>query len=314
MLGTIPAISKSLSAETAKKAGGKKPDITYKTVDGLELKLDLYQPLSGTPDKFPVMVYIHGGGWAMGDKSEIHQDYRKDLMEAFLAKGYAVISIDYRLTDLENTHFPAPLIDCKDAVRWIYKHADHYQLDADQIGLWGSSAGANLALLIAYSADTDFSGDAELSGYPAKVKYVLNHYGPVDLNKLFRPKISNFILWLVKKFARRKYELRQSRLSSFSGMDLQRQKAEVSGFIARFSPVNYISAGAVPTFTIHGDHDETVPVRQARLIDAMLAKFHVQRHLIIYAGEGHGLKTLSQDQIRDLIIKTLVFTASACRP
>jgi len=168
-------MTKELSALTKNASPAIISDITYKTVDQKKMKLDIYQPLSSQNKKVPVVVYIHGGGWASGDKSEIHNDYRKVLLHALLTEGYAVISIDYRLTNRNGIHFPAPVLDCKDAIRWVYKNADAYHFDTEKIGLWGTSAGAHLAMLMAYSTDTDFYGAAELKKYSSKVKYVLNN-------------------------------------------------------------------------------------------------------------------------------------------
>lgn len=288
----------------------KLSDITYKHLENGALKLDIFQPELQGNSKNPVVLFIHGGGWATGDKAEIHEDYRAFLLQALLARGYAVLSIDYRLTDLEHIHFPAPVIDCKDALRWIYKHAGLYQFDTDHIGVWGTSAGAHMAMLLAYSADEDFYGAEELRPFSSKVNYVFNNYGPADLNHLFKPSLSNFKLGLAKIFLKRKYNMRQSSLSTFSGMDIDSQKKEVIGFTALYSPVKYITERAVPTFTIHGDHDRTVPLRQAKILDAVLRRNHIPHKMIIYPGQGHGLKTLNQQQIDHLREEVLDFIAS----
>ncbi|MET1054715.1 MAG: alpha/beta hydrolase [Pedobacter sp.] len=282
-------------------------DITYKNLDKEDLKLDIYKPKSAAGRKDPVVIFIHGGGWATGDKSEIRFNYQAALLQALLEKGYAVISIDYRLTDLENIHFPAPVIDCKDAVRWVHKNAELYHFDADHIGVWGTSAGAHMAMLLAYSDDKDFYGADELITYSAKVNYVFNNYGPVDLNQLFKPELGAFKLGLARIFLKRKYNLRQSRLTTFSGMDIENQKKEVISFTELYSPVKYIAADTVPTFTIHGDNDQTVPLKQAKILDKALTKNNVPHQLIVYPGQGHGLKTLSKDQIAGLSRQFLLF-------
>jgi len=282
-------------------------DITYKRLDNRELKLDIYQPQSRTENRAPVVIFIHGGGWASGDKSEIHQDYRATLLNDLLDKGFAVVSIDYRLTDLEHIHFPSPVIDCKDALRWVYKNSELYRFDINRIGLWGTSAGAHMAMLLAYSEDQDFYGADELKAYSSKVKYVFNNYGPVDLNVLFKPNLGNFKLGLARIFLTRKYNLRQSRLATFSGMDIENQKKEVISFTELYSPVKYIDAQAVPTFTIHGDQDQTVPLKQAMILDKALKRHSIPHHMVVYSGQGHGLKTLRQDQISDLSKSLLSF-------
>jgi acetyl esterase/lipase len=288
----------------------KLSDISYKQVEKEELKLDIYQPESAGTADHPVVIFIHGGGWATGDKSEIHSDYRASLLKALLEKGYAVVSIDYRLTDLEHIHFPAPVIDCKDAVRWVHKNAGLYHFDVNRIGLWGCSAGAHMAMLLAYSGDQDFYGLEELRGYSSKVNYVLNNYGPVDLNMLFKPNLGSFKLGLARIFLKRKYNLRQSSLTTFSGMDIANQKNEVISFTELYSPVKYIGPHIVPTFTIHGDNDQTVPLKQAKILDKVLGKYQIPHQLLVYPGQGHGLKTINENQISDLVKRMLLFISN----
>lgn len=282
-------------------------NIIYKKLADGELKLDIYQPQSSGDHPNPVVVYLHGGGWTTGDKSEIHNDYREDILQAMLAKGYAVVSVDYRLTNADNMHFPAPVIDCKDAVRWLRKNAKSFHFDPENIGVWGTSAGAHMGMLLAYTDDKDFYGAPELRPYSARVNYVLDNYGPVDLNELFRPEVSNLKLWLLKYYSRRRYDLRKSRLINFSGLDIDQQKDKVTDFTRLYSPIHYVNAQTVPTFIIHGDHDGTVPLKQAKLLDQALLKNNVPHQLIVYPGEGHGLKTLTSAQKEHLTQQSLLF-------
>ena len=98
------------------------PDLTYAVVDGLPLLLDLYLP-AGIAHA-PLVMYIHGGGWRNGS--------RADTMMNWLAEhGYAVASIDYRLSD--QALFPAQIHDCKGALRWLRAHAAEYDFDASVV-------------------------------------------------------------------------------------------------------------------------------------------------------------------------------------
>jgi len=68
-----------------------------------------------------------------------------------LDRGYAVASVGYRLTDTATA--PAQINDCAAAIRFLRGNADRFGIDADHIGVWGASAGGNLALLIGVGAD-----------------------------------------------------------------------------------------------------------------------------------------------------------------
>ena len=101
-------------------------DLVYKRVNGAVLTLDLYCPekVSGP---LPVIVWIHTGGWSRGRKERCPA-------AALVQDGYAVASIDYRLTT--TAPFPAQIEDCKAAVRWLRANASTYHLDPDHIGAW----------------------------------------------------------------------------------------------------------------------------------------------------------------------------------
>ena len=79
-----------------------------------------------------------------------------DLSRFFAERGFAMVSIDYRLSD--EAVFPAPIEDVNSAVRWIRSVADTFAFDSDHIGLWGSSAGGYLAACAALSSAEEFQG------------------------------------------------------------------------------------------------------------------------------------------------------------
>ena len=116
--------------------------------------------------------------------------YRQFILKELLNQNFAVASINYSLLN-DSIHFPQPIIDCKDAVRWIKSKAQHYFLDTNNIGLWGSSAGGHLALLSAYYPDEKLQGDTSLQAYSSSVNYVIDQFAPTDLNKLFRTRLGN---------------------------------------------------------------------------------------------------------------------------
>ena len=137
-------------------------DVVYKQVDSISLKLDIYRP-GGLATPRPALIFIHGGGWSKGDKS----DYLPYLID-YAQKGYVTVTVSYRLSKV--ARFPAALEDIQDAVQWIRDHSGDYLIDPDRIALIGGSAGGHLALMQAYS---DTSGK--------KVQAVVNIYGPTDL-------------------------------------------------------------------------------------------------------------------------------------
>lgn len=110
-------------------------DIQYGDDPNWQL-LDLYRPKK-YDTKLPVIISIHGGAWVYGDK-ERYQYYCLNLAE----EGFAVVNFTYRLAD--EFQFPAPLEDACLVTKWIYEHAEEYDLDIDHIFGVGDSAGGHL--------------------------------------------------------------------------------------------------------------------------------------------------------------------------
>jgi len=123
----------------------------------LSLKLDLYVP-EKSDAKCALLVWIHGGGWTKGSKNGVNAS-----MLRLTREGYAVASIDYRLTGLQS--HPKQIHDCKGAIRWLQANADKYGCDVTRIGAGGGSAGGHLA--------SDFSGTyrSSFSDKPSTLAY-----------------------------------------------------------------------------------------------------------------------------------------------
>src|SRR5262249_14500903 len=103
-------------------------DLPYASVSTSE-KLDLYTPTGVGP--FPTIVYIHGGGFRIGDKGEA---VNKGVVATLVADGYAVATINYRLSG--EAPFPAAPQDVKAAIRWLRANASTYHLDPTKFGAW----------------------------------------------------------------------------------------------------------------------------------------------------------------------------------
>ncbi len=138
------------------------------------LSIDLHLPEPMPKESPPLFVFIHGGSWTSGTK-------RDEPVWLVTKLGFAAASIDYRLTNV--AAFPAPVKDCKAAIRFLRSRAWEYGYDPDRIGVLGNSAGGHLALMLGLTPDDpELDQDAGDPNVSSAVQAVCSMAGPADLN------------------------------------------------------------------------------------------------------------------------------------
>lgn len=220
-------------------------------------KLDLYLPESTRP--LPVLVWIHGGGWSGGDRSN------PPILD-FTGDGYAVVSVGYRLSG--DAIFPAQIHDLKAAIRWLRANSATYNLDPDRIGVVGASAGGHLAALLGTSGGhAGLEGDLGNPEQSSEVQCVVDLFGPSDLTRM----------------GRRRDQKKSPEARLIGGpIDRNRGRAE------RAAPLRYVDAGDAPFLILHGDADPVVPLEQSRRLRDALRDAGVEATLLTEPGGGHG--------------------------
>ena len=242
-------------------------DVVYKTVNGSDLRLDIYSPKSIT-HPLPVVLWIFGNRWIQGSKN-----HPPPLN--LISHGYIIVTIDYRLSG--EAPFPAAIQDCKAAVRWIRANAATYHFDPDHIGAWGHSAGGHLAALLGTSGGVaELEGARDNSTLSSRVQAVCDMSGPSDILQLYEA-VSNSN----DPMARR------SKLSieRFLGGSVEQNKATA---IAA-SPITYVSKDDPPFLIIHGENDMTIPVSQSKVLASKLKAAGVHVTLVVAEARGHGV-------------------------
>lgn len=242
-----PMNTEPLPAETVK-------DVAYG--ENAKQKFDYFLPANRNSNDTKILILIHGGGWIGGDKRDFQQ-----TMDSLRVKlpDYAIFNINYRLATFQgNNLWPAQMNDVNAAVQYIIDHAHDYNINNRKIVLAGASAGAHLALLQAYSYNTE-----------ERIKAVIDLFGPTDMRDLYNnAKDPNFPFLL----------------SMFLGGTPDSNARIFDGS----SPVNNITASAPPTLILHGTNDRTVPIRQSELLKKELDKKAIKNQYVIYEGAGHG--------------------------
>jgi len=127
-----PAVPASIKAKT---------NLTYCTLGSRALQLDVFYPKAKTKQGYPAVLFIHGGGWRSGDRSQ-----HVPLAQQLAARGYVSVTAEYRLSP--EALYPAAVHDLKTAVRWLRGNAQTYNIDTTKIAVWGFSAGGQLAALV----------------------------------------------------------------------------------------------------------------------------------------------------------------------
>ncbi|TYP89004.1 alpha/beta hydrolase [Blastococcus xanthinilyticus] len=237
-------------------------DVGYATVDGLELRLDLYLP---DVRPAPLCIWLHGGGWLRGSRSD-RADAR---LLPLAATGVAVAAVQYRLSG--QAPFPAPLEDARAAVRWLRAHAGDHGLDATRIGAWGASAGGHLAALLALTDDP--------AGDNSSVQAVVSWFAPSDLllrdSDVPEGPLPPFVTGPLPEPS---FEAR------LLGVEDVRQDADAA---RAASPVAHVRPGAPPFLLMHGDRDGLIPSAHSRALHRALRAEGVDSTLWLLSGANH---------------------------
>jgi acetyl esterase/lipase len=221
-------------------------DLAYANVSPAQ-KLDLYLPQGSGP--FPLVILVHGGGFNLGDKSHMRS---KPGTDELLRNGYAVANVNYRLS--EEAKAPAQIHDVKTAVRWLRAHAKEYRLNPERFGVWGASAGGNLAALLGTSEGVAVLEGAELGceKQSSAVQAVIDWFGPIDF------------LSMDQQFAG-KPELQTHNAPDSPESILIGAPIQAKPHLVEINnPLTYVSPKASPFLIQHGTRDDLVPVQQSQ--------------------------------------------------
>ena len=116
-------------------------EATVPAADGFSIPLRFYYPTDG--DKLPAIVYLHGGGWNLGNL-DTHDRVMRELASR---SGCCVVGVDYRLAP--EVKFPVPMEDCVTAVTYVLSNGADHGIDTDRVGCAGDSAGGHMTLYAA---------------------------------------------------------------------------------------------------------------------------------------------------------------------
>ncbi len=208
--------------------------------------LDIYLPNEGD-GPFPVIFFMHGGGWSGGNK----KDAQVLPFMSGVERGYAVISVGYRL--VPNILYPDNLFDIKAALRWAAENAETYLLDPERVALTGASAGAQLAMMAAFT-----QGQAVFEGAPltktCKIRAVVDQYGPTD----FLKQNAQF-----DESGYTRMKAPNSEAMDFVDHMLGFHSSRIPNLMRFLNPIDNVHSNIPPVLIQHGRYDPVVPYQQA---------------------------------------------------
>lgn len=145
-------------------------NLTYCTLGSRALQLDVFCPKARRKGGYPAVLFIHGGGWRSGDRSQ-----HVPMAQQLAAKGYVTATAEYRLST--EAPYPAAVHDLKAAIRWLRANARQYPIDTTRVAVWGFSAGGQLAALVGTT-----NGYAPLEGTACNTSHSSSVQAIVDVD------------------------------------------------------------------------------------------------------------------------------------
>jgi acetyl esterase/lipase len=237
--------------------------VEYARIGGAALALDLHLPDGVARPK--LIVWVHGGAWRSGSRESMP-------LANLVEQGYAVASVDYRLTPV--APFPAQAHDIKAAIRFLRAKQAELGVDASRIAIAGDSAGGHLAALVGVSGGVaELEGDVgEHRDQSSAVQAIVDFYGPTNLTTILDQSTVHGL------------GVRIPALQLLLGG----QPADKPELATLASPVTHVDAGDPPLLILHGDQDPQVPINQSHELAGRYEALKLPVQLEVVHGAAHG--------------------------
>ena len=269
-------------------------DVPYGMGGDHPMYLDLMIPQKRVYAKSPVIVWIHGGGWS---SAELTKKYRPSWALAQACRmGFVCASIEYRL--VTEKPFPAPIEDCKCAIRFLKAHADELEIDPDNIGVWGESAGGQLAALVGASyRNASLEGAGGWNEYDSSVRAVCDWYCGGDMTHMgayLCPEVQKraaklgIRLTLTPQQEKHREEELDEMQKALPALIFGKPGNEAPNLSMDISPIFYVDQKQPAYLLMHGDSDQLVsPEFSYHFYDALL-KYGHDATFVVVPRQGHG--------------------------
>ena len=224
---------------------------------GRSLEADIFLPPLEEKNR-PAVLFIHGGGWIEGDRSQL-RGY--GILLARL--GFVCMCNSYRLSN--ESIWPAQIQDVNCAIRYLRTNATDLGLDPNRIGVSGNSAGGHLSLMAAATNyDQIFEGEGGSNKVSSEIKAVCAIYPPTTIRQLemLNPLENAFLMLMGKEAKKEDFD--------------------------KASPLNYVTEDYPPCMLIHGSTDNVVRLKDSTKFYEKLIEFNRPASLHIFSEEEHA--------------------------
>jgi acetyl esterase/lipase len=279
---TTPAPAPALSA-------GQQATVTYCNNE----KARITEP-STLHGPAPVAVYVHGGSWVSGNFGT--GGFLINMIGPELSdQGFVVVSLNYRLGP--KAHWPDQIIDVKCAIRYLRANAHAFDIDPNEVGAWGQSAGGHLVALLGTAGPSAGWDVGEYTDQSSKVQAVVDMAGPSDLLTMGNQGDS--------------FGVAETFVSLLGRVPHKQLGADLRAA----SPVTYITPGDPPFLLMHSTDDEIVYPQQSQEMSWDLGANNVPHEFVMVSGGGHEFDNSGErpgeqgiaKAVVQFFVRTLVF-------
>lgn len=255
------------------------PNVQYREGDACAV-MDVIAPmrlerLGGTA---PLVIFVQGSGWTTPNRM-----YAVGRLERLVERGFVVATVNHRDSENGSNPFPGYLMDVKAAVRFLRAHAQEFYIDAQRVGVWGTSSGGNTALLLAMTGDDPHYNDGSCAQMSDAVDYCVACFPPSDIYGV-----------LSGERTRVNEGLRACESSVVGAMptdawenlshDVQQRAWDMSPYRISRADGTY-----PPILLLHGDADDVVDYDESvQLHTKLLSQKHDCRLIRVLGGEHEG--------------------------
>lgn len=267
-------------------------EVVYDVPFNEDHKLDIYTPTNHKYEKSPTVLFIHGGGWIGGSKEAININRYNGAVNTLRDSGYTVISINYTLAHEGQSPFPDCILDAVDAVEWIESNADTFNLDLNNFGLFGESAGAHIALMLLHSD----LGKLDSIHVKPDYDYIVDVYGPSRLEGIYHSALVDTFYQVIEVLPE-SFRSRLDIASYLFGFDPKEDSLRAAEHMEMYSPYNFVHGNSPPTLLISGKVDQVVPLEQTTSLQAKLESLGVENEMHILPNVNHGFIDATPEQM-----------------